>query len=203
MQKVFRQLQSAFEFAETDLERESGDRVEGRILSFIGREVGRDPLRAGWHVGMFAPPLESAEVAPLQEHVRQYLDALAGGQLVNPPHLSITLGVPLSAFGAAFPCVVAGSVTDRYLLTLALLVGHAGGRRVLKCPQCGRAFLKVGRRRYCRRPECERARNGAYWQGYKASPKGRRTVRAARKRQYEAHGWTLGARRRKRPARAR
>ena len=201
MQADLTRLQSVFDFAELNLDgldAKGTTRAKSDVMKFLGPELG-EAIPRGWWLRAFAPRVKWDELAPLQDEVRKLLDALISGHHQNPPRVSLMLGVfPLGA-GLVQLTAVQGAIQDRYLLALAMLIGQVGAERVRACPACGRAYLKVGRRAYCRRPECETKRAGEYWQQYKVGPKGKRTIRAARKRQYAAKGWRLGARPKRRP----
>ena len=200
MQTEMQRLQAVFEFCELDVARAKRGHAERVIQRFLGAEGGL-LIPGAWHLAYDLPPLAPSDVGPLQARVRSFLDGLADG-LAQPQEVTIALGaVKLGV--EVVPALFAGSVADRYVFGLALAAAQVGMQRIRKCPQCGKAFLKVGRRLYCNRPECERARDGAYWQTYKRSKHGAKVVRSARKRQYEAQGWTLGARSKKRAKKAR
>ena len=78
-----------------------------------------------------------------------------------------------------------GSTRSCFILTLAYLLKSSAGERVVKCPECGRIFVRVRRQKYCT-PKCT---DKATWRNYPEDKK-----RQSRKKYYDSQGWTLGAR---------
>ncbi len=198
-------LQLAFKLAETDV-----DALDARGVERVWREVGTFLLRApdgqpggdtgGVWVGSELPQVGSKrELSELQLAVGRLLHRVALRSSLSDHDLQfLTLGelalVPVVAStGQVLVKVASGSTRDRYLLALVLLLRHVGADRVRRC-RCGRPYLKVGRRTSCPDRACRAERRAQYWQNWKKSPSGRRALG----RVYNAHGWMLGARARKR-----
>jgi hypothetical protein len=84
---------------------------------------------------------------------------------------------------------VRGSYRDVTLaMTMYLVAGGPNGK-IRRCPECSRIFARVKRQTHCS-PECYDA---WYWRKYPSAKK-----RAHRKNQYAKHGWTVGARSKRR-----
>jgi hypothetical protein len=80
---------------------------------------------------------------------------------------------------------IGGSAKDGVLLSLAFLLATEAGKRVVRCPECGRIFMRVRRQIYC----TARCTDRATWRAYPEHKK-----RRARKKLYDQHGWKYGAR---------
>jgi hypothetical protein len=78
-----------------------------------------------------------------------------------------------------------GPAIEVFRITLAMVLASAVGQRVLKCPECGRYFERVGRQKYCG----DRCTDKATWRNYSPAKK-----RRAREKEYAKYGWTVGAR---------
>jgi hypothetical protein len=205
LREATRRLRIAFALAER------AEQLDAKELDGAMQDIGRFLYSAkngpgaetgGIWVGSRLPNVTAREVAELRLTVRSILDAVVHGvSVATPPlpELTITLG-PVVA-GRQVVVRADGSVPDRFVLALMLLLAHVGAERVRACPACGGAFLKLGRRAHCHRPECRRHRASEYWQRYMKTPKGRRALRKHYQRMYETvyaeNGWTPGARSRK------
>jgi hypothetical protein len=64
-----------------------------------------------------------------------------------------SLGWVASRTPSAVSLLATGTPRDLFLLRLMFLLGSGGRiRNVLSCPECGRPFWRVGRKKYCDRP---------------------------------------------------
>jgi hypothetical protein len=149
----------------------------------IGLRVGsavKEPAAAAraWP-GLRARQL--AEFSQMQAIARELLEqASAGQELHATMEGRITIAGPRVTFK--------GDQVESFRISLVwLLQASAETMPIRKCPECGRFFVRVRRQIYCR-DECT---DRATWRKYPAAKK-----RAARKRQYNKHGWTFGARKR-------
>ena len=80
---------------------------------------------------------------------------------------------------------IGASARASFLLNLAFLLAGDAGDKVLRCAECHRLFLRTGRQIYCR-PKC---RGIAVRKNITDEQKLR-----YRKKEYEKHGWKVGAR---------
>ncbi len=162
--------------------------VRGDCLHALGRGGFPDNLVGGINL---PEPMKATEVAALQKELRAMLRALLGETLriVPIPTQGLTVALILlsgvgekpALFGVTYGHVTARTAVFQAVKDLILREGD----RLLACPVCSNPFLAFGRRKHCSR-ECT---NRAVWQNYPEKKKQR-----ARKRQYAKHGWTLGAR---------
>ena len=215
LRAAVRRLRIAFDLAETNF-----DRLNAKGMERVRRDVGRFLLSGSakgpgaetgrvW-VGSRVPALSDRELQTLlQLTVRRLLDALVARVPLNfpdLPRLDLVLS-PVAGGNDVTVTVVEGSASDRFMFALLLLLAHVGAGRVRACPGCGGAFLKLGRRTHCSRPECRRELARAYWRRYKNTPAGRRAHERHMQRLYEtvyvAHGWTPGARSKRKRTRKR
>ncbi len=164
------------------------------FLGFTGVQSNVDSLgRFGVHVTVLRAPwpweYPKLQLHQLQEDTQQLLESTIEGRGFNPTTISDGKdGQPLRAdvviFGDERVLRIAGSVRAGFLLTLLYLMQGPAEVPVLKCPVCGRVFVRVRRQKYCRR-ECA---NKANWEGRSEEDKQR-----YRKTEYAKHGWELGA----------
>jgi hypothetical protein len=198
MREAIRRLEGAFRLTELKLDAKglvSGRREVGKFL-LAGTAKGPGAETGRVWFGSRLPEVSDRELGELQLAVQRVLDALVNGVSLDYPEmpkLTVVLA-PVAAGKAVTITVVDGGVTDRYLLALMLLVAHVGGERVQRCPACGGAFLKQGRRASCNRPECRRLRANKYWHAYTKTAAGRRWRRRHYERLYATlykdNGWT-------------
>ena len=191
-----RRLQIALDLAEANLgalgepkRRDLLHRAHRFLVSAPQGRAGEDT--GGFWFGSFAPTPTDNDLQDIQLALRELIQA-------------VTSRVPLAPFDLrlAFAPVVVGrkvliSVTnesfrDRFLLCVLTVLAQHGTSRLRSCSECGGAFVKFGRRVRCRRPECVKQWRAGAWSSYKR--KHPEKVLASRKRQYDAHGWKLGAR---------
>jgi hypothetical protein len=120
------------------------------------------------------------ELAHAQQHARDVFAAATSGADVPfsfKGEVTMSPRSPLSfrgTFQYTFPATVMWLLTESQV-----------GRRVRKCPECSAYFIRVRRQIYC----SDRCTDRALWRKYPARKK-----RAARRKQYEKHGWQLGRR---------
>jgi hypothetical protein len=119
----------------------------------------------------------------LQRAVRALLDTIAARgvfvDLTGDAAINVTL-LPITTTAGEVIVSVRGSVRDRYVLVLLMLLRHVGAQRIQPCGVCRRAFFKMGRRKYCGRAACRRAVMRRDWAVHKAAW---RPNRLARQRQ--------------------
>lgn len=97
---------------------------------------------------------------------------------------TVTGSVTVSATAGRFMFRARGRA-EVFQLVLVYLLSEPVGARIRKCPECGEIFLRVRRQLYC----SDTCTDRVTWRNYPPVKK-----RRARKKQYEKHGWTLGAR---------
>jgi hypothetical protein len=118
-----------------------------------------------------------AELRATHMALRDLLDAFVSNSYRNIPKLQFLISVG-ERHGYVNPAVFGGRVRDRCVLAVLILLTGVGPQRVKACPECKAAFIKTGRRRYCRRVECERKRNAEYWKSVRHKYRGKATKTA-------------------------
>lgn len=159
--------------------------------------MGLTPRKAGSiGIGLHGPPSwvadqrerwragDVAQLATIQQAARDLLkEHAATGRVQVTAEGRITIDGPDVE-------IFSGAPLDTFRLRLAWLLIHTEpGRRIRKCPECGRFFIRIRRQLYCR-DSCTDAAN---WRDYSEEKK-----LAARRKQYERNGWTVGARSKRR-----
>jgi hypothetical protein len=116
--------------------------------------------------------LTPSEIQTLKGNLRAFVRLLAGG--VSTDHrgggyLRVEI-VPLKV-GNDVSLLVDGEPLDVLLYQVATMLSAIGVERLRLCPatDCGRAFVKVGRREYCS-PRCQRRVFLAGYDPFKAKP---------------------------------
>jgi len=122
------------------------------------------------------------ELRAMQDVAREQLERASAGR---PPFATMKGEITIDGDQTRFR----GSPVETFGMTLVWLLSGPAGARVRKCPECGRFFLRVRRQIYC----SDRCTDRATWRKYPEHKK-----RRARRKQYERHGWKLGARRTRR-----
>jgi hypothetical protein len=206
MDEAVERLTGAFRLVEIDLEHPTRNRVAsaqrevGRFLLTAPRGVPGAGTSGVWFGSGLTREPSLAELLDIQTAVRGVLDGLLStAPVTQPPDVTLTFTALLIEGGGVVVKVVEGTLRDRVVGALLLLLASAGAPRLRSCRYCRRAILKIGRREYCERPDCQRQRRQQYWDEYKSTPE----AEQARLRYYEAHGWTRGARATKRTVRKR
>jgi len=110
----------------------------------------------------------------------------------TPRTLSFRATYVLNQVGDRSFLMVDGTLRTMFLVTVFHLFASESIQHLRVC-ECGRLFYRVRRQKHCKDAECRKARKKADWQRYIKSPPGQ----AARRAQYEPHGWKLGARSKK------
>jgi len=123
-----------------------------------------------------------AEFQAMQAIARDLLEHAAAGRPIQA-----TMEGRVTIDGGQFR--FQGTPLEAFRMQLAWHLESPAGQRVRKCPECGRFFLRVRRQIYC----SSRCTDRATWRQYPEAKK-----RRARAKQYEKHGWTVGARTTKR-----
>lgn len=190
-------LRGAFKLVAIDLEHPSPKRVAsaqrevGKFL--LSEPTGVPGASTGgiWFGSNLTVEPSVEDLRDLQDAVHRIVDGLLSGRPVaDPPEIALRLAPLVVEGGGVVVKVIEATIVDRFVGALLLLLANAGAGRVQPCPYCGGAFLKLGRRKHCGRVECEKRHQQAYWEGYKGTP----NALASRKKFYDTHGWTLGAR---------
>jgi hypothetical protein len=117
--------------------------------------------------------LTPRQVAALKSDLRAFVRFLAGGSATehqDGPRIQVEL-VPAKA-GNRVSLFVNGEPRDVVLYQTLTMVEAVGIDRLRLCPapDCGRAFVKVGRREYCS-PRCQRRVFLATYDPFKAQPR--------------------------------
>ena len=165
-----------------------------------------------WHEGTSAAPALVALQGDVRRLLNEVVDAreaveqgrrLAFGVDDWTPVGRLGFSLRVDPSGAVVPHVVRGELRDRVIFAVVTLLASGAADLLRRCPApsresgvCGRYFLRSSRQRFCSRG----CANRAGWRAVKAD---RSRLKAYRERQYEAHGWTLGARSNKRRAKRR
>lgn len=185
-------------------------RCREELAAFLGmtRTGAAAPGGFGVQVVNVRPPYPwdypKGQLVELQEDVRRFLENEVLGDVEHPFLKNAVLkdvrhpttisddsdDQPLVAdvvtVGGKRRGRIGGSVRAAFLLTLWFLrVAGTGVPAVLKCPECGRLFVRVRRQKYCR----DACTDKATWRNYPQKKK-----LAARKKYYESQGWILGTR---------
>ena len=170
------------------------NKLQRELAAFLGttRKGARLPGGFGVQVVNARPPYpwdySKVEMFSLQQDASALLENAIDGHGLHPTTISddqeLIADVVTGAKGKR-TLRIGGSVRAGFLLTLAFLLAGTGAPTVLKCPECGRPFVRVRRQKYCRDACTDRAT----WRNYPTEKK-----RRARQRQYDKNGWTLGAR---------
>lgn len=170
------------------------DKLRRELAAFLGmtrRGGDKEPGGFGVEVNAVRPPhpwdYTLAQLFMLQEDARQMIEAAVDGRGGHSTVISDDQEIIADVVGLPTTRTlrIGGSVRAGFLLTLAFLLAGTGAPPVLKCPECGRLFVRVRRQKYCR-DECT---DRATWRNYPKEKKQR-----ARQRQYDKYNWTLGAR---------
>jgi hypothetical protein len=170
-------------------------RLRRDLTMFLGmerRSGKKEPGGFGIEVNALRAPhpweFTVSQLRELQEDARHMIDHAVDGRGLAPTTISDEQDVIVDVVGQPGNRTlrIGGSVRAGFLLTLALLLaGVTDAPSVLKCPECGRLFLRSGRQKYCQ-DECT---DRALWKNYPVEKKLK-----ARKKVYEANNWKLGAR---------
>lgn len=117
--------------------------------------------------------LTPPQVARLKGELRSFIRFLAGGSAtehLDGPRIQVEL-VPAKA-GSRVSLFLNGEPRDVVLYQTLTIVDAVGIDRLRLCPapDCGRAFVKVGRREYCS-PRCQRRVFLASYDPFKAQPR--------------------------------
>lgn len=183
------------------------------LLRFTDGRAGRAARQGGsvllpddwknWHQGTNVVPSLVALQADVRRLFNEVVDAreavehgrrLAFGvdDWMPVGHLGFSLRVDPS--GAVVPHVVRGELRDRVVFAVVTLLASSAADLLRRCPapgpesgMCGRYFLRSSRQRFCSRQCANRA-------GWAAVRRDRKRLARYRGRQYEVHGWRLGAR---------
>lgn len=149
------------------------------------------PEPAGTEVVVSGEPypwdLSPVDLFRLQRDARDLINQAIGGRGYQSTTISDKQELIVDVIGGPGTRTlrVGGSVRASFLLKLAILMLTDAGRRVSQCPECGSFFVRVRRQKYCKRKCTDRAT----WRNYPKEKKER-----ARQKEYDKHGWTLGAR---------
>ncbi|MDP1568953.1 MAG: hypothetical protein Q8L86_03030 [Vicinamibacterales bacterium] len=111
-------------------------------------------------------------------HLKQFI---AGEELSATVQGPVTFRLGAETESISFK----GNAVEVFIARMVLVLGEVPRNSLAACPECGTFFRRVRRQIYCR-PQCT---DRATWRNYPAKKK-----RAARAKQYEKHGWALGAR---------
>ena len=160
------------------------------LMSTVGNvTTGSDP-----------PDYSREDVRALKAVFREILEQVARGWSQFGPKVEVRPGL-MRVFGRTRPKVdprfmftVSGSVRACAPAVLMYLLAHEPVDRIRRCTACPRLFIKRKGQKFCSEASCEKARTALYWKRYLTTPKGKSARRRALKRQYEQHGWAVGAR---------
>ena len=154
--------------------------------------------------GMIAIPTGEVAIDGLQElqqELRMLFEAIADGRSLPPTtatvHQKLTKppGRMPPRLAGHYMVVVSGEWRD-VVLTLAcrlLSVGHGG--KLARCAICRRAFqAQRSTATICGAPGCKKERNRQGYERWVSSPAGQEKRIESWQKQYDAEGWTLGAR---------
>jgi len=170
------------------------NKLRGDVAAFLGltRKGSARPGRFDVQVSVLrAPyPRDATKVMlfRLQRDARNMLEQAVEGRGFKPTIISDGQNLVLDVVGGSSgprTLRIGGSMHAAFLLTLAYLLAGKHGVPVLKCPECGRLFVRVRRQKYCQ----DACTDKATWRNYPEEKK-----RLAREKQYEKQGWRLGAR---------
>lgn len=183
----------AVRFASEPLSTLGLKRVRHELAAFLGltREGAAPPGGFGVQVSTVRPPYpwqySRGRLVQLQRDAYHLLADAVEGRGLHATTISDSQELSAGVIGPARTrrLRIGGSVRAAFLLTLAFLIAGKGAVPVLKCPECGRLFVRVRRQKYCSSTCTDRA----VWRNYPEHKK-----RAARLKWYEKFGWELGAR---------
>ena len=198
MQSDADRLRFAVRFATESLRTQRAlSRVRRELANFLGvTPQGTDPP-GGFGIRVVAlgggnpcQEIPKNELLQLQREARWFLQGAVeshGGEPVSIRQVSlrqVSVDVVGNQKGRRIPRV-GGTVRTVFFLALILLLSGGEGRNILRCPVCGTIFCRVRRQKYCNSKCTDRA-------GWRRYPEEKKI--ASRKKEYEKHGWRMGAR---------